>query len=221
MKIILYILSGILLVGCTNETNAIKPEFYSRYFAGLESTSPTSYDTAVLNYNLTQANGSGLHIENCSEVEKLKESDIAEDEYHLLIMLKINCKALQAYFKAKSARTSYLDELLTQQNISQLPADVYPNPEDHIQSDRQHKNLMQDHPELKFTTLEDGAVEASTSTDDLIYQIIATGDFNHDGILDAIIRVDWHTIGAFGQGSMMALVTRTASNSQITTLNQY
>lgn len=47
-----------------------------------------------------------------------------------------------------------------------------------------------------------------TSTDKLIYQVVARGDFNGDGIEDVLIRIDWHVIDAFGKGSKLVLITK-------------
>ena len=53
-----------------------------------------------------------------------------------------------------------------------------------------------------------GAIEVETETDSLLYQVVATGDFNGDKIEDALIRIDWRVIGAFGKGSKMVMVTK-------------
>lgn len=54
----------------------------------------------------------------------------------------------------------------------------------------------------------DGAINVTTELDTLLYQIIATGDFNADKIEDALIRIDWHVIDAFGKGSNQVLITK-------------
>jgi len=216
---IVFILSMTLAFSaCSRTTGNIKPEFNTAYFTGLETDVVTRYDEAKLDYDLTSPTGDNIHFSHCPEVDKLDENAVAQSEYHLFIMLKLNCLALKRYLQATAAKSSYLDELLVNKDISQLPATIYPYVNEYDKSKRLGKTLAQYYPELKFKLLDDGAIDATTSTDTLLYQVLATGDFNNDGVLDALIRVDWHVLNAFGKGSILFMVTRTSENSPIVEL---
>ena len=203
---------------CYRTSENIKPEFNTAYFTGLETAVVTRYDEAVLDYDLTSTTGEKIHFSHCTEVDQLDANAVAPYEYHLYIMLKLNCLALKRYLQASPAKSSYLDELLVHKDISQLPATIYPYVNEYDKSTRLGKTLAQYHPELKLNSLDDGSIDATTSTDTLLYQVLATGDFNNDGALDALIRVDWHVLNAFGKGSRMFMVTRTSEHSPVVEL---
>lgn len=196
---------------CSNTSSNIPPNFYGDYFAGLEAEKITSYDTALLDYDLTSPDGKNLHFSNCLQVDELKDSDVLESEYHLYKMLKQNCKALRIYFKASSSAASYLDELLINKDISNLPATAYPYVNDYDRSARLDKKLTDYQKKLESKVSSDGSIDVLTEVDSLIYQIIATGDFNGDEIEDALIRIDWHVIDAFGKGSRLIMITKKSS----------
>lgn len=117
------------------------------------------------------------------------------------------------YTRADKANKTFLAELLADKNISDLPATAYPYVNNEDKNSRVAKKLKSYQKKLQTKISTDGSIEVETETDNLIYNIIATGDFNGDKIQDALIRIDWHTINAFGKGSKLVLITRKTSAS--------
>jgi len=208
-----------LFSACSNTADNIKPEIYVNYFTGLESSKVENYNDVKLDYDLTSADDKNLHFTNCTQVDDLNETDIAIHEFHLYTMLASNCKALKLYSKAKASSTTYLNELLIDKNISLLPATAYPFVNDQDKSARLNKTLQSHQKKLEHNILSDGSIAATTETDTLIYQILSTGDYNNDSIQDAIIRIDWHALNAFGKGSKLIMVTRLSKDSTFTEID--
>ncbi len=221
MNIIRFIPLLIFLSACSNISNNIQPKFYWDHFAGLETKIIKSYDATLLDYDLTSPDGKNLHISNCLQVDELKDTDVLESEYHLYTMLKQNCKALKAYTEAGWSATSYLSELLIDKDISNLPATAYPYINDYDRSTRLNKKLIDYQKKLEIKVSGDSAIDALTEIDRLLYQVIATGDFNGDKIEDALIRIDWHVIDAFGKGSKLTLITKKSSGEDFQEITLY
>ncbi|RDH85975.1 MAG: hypothetical protein DIZ80_00435 [endosymbiont of Galathealinum brachiosum] len=201
---------------CSNASDNITPEFNSVYFTGLESTKVENYKEAILDYDLTSPDEKNLHFTNCTQVDALKETDVAMHEFHLYTMLKANCKALKLYTKAKASTTTYLSELLVKKNIGNLPATAYPFVNTYDKSTRANKTLSSHQKKLEYKTMDDGSIDVTTETDTLLYQILSTGDFNNDSIQDAIIRIDWHVLNAFGKGSKLVMISRLSKDDEFT-----
>lgn len=198
----------ILIASCSNVSNDIQPKFYGSYFTGLESQKISGYESAALDYDLTSPDGKNIHFSNCIQVDELKTTDVLESEYHLYQMLKLNCKALKAYAEVGASNSTYLDEILIKKDISRLPATAYPYVNDYDKSTRLNKTLSEYQKKIEIKLAPDGAIDVLTEEDSLLYQVIATGDFNGDKIEDALVRIDWHVIDAFGKGSKLTLITK-------------
>jgi len=210
-----------ILAACSNSNAVnINPQFFPDYFAGLETRLITDYDSAKLDYDLTSRNNKNLHIKDCLQAGEITDSDVLESEYHLLTMLRLNCKALKLFTQAGKSRVSYLEELLIKKGIGNLPAVAYPYVSDYDKDTRKGKTLKEYQKKLGIKQAGDGVFDVVTETDNLLYQIIATGDFNKDKIEDALIRIDWHVIGAFGKGSKLVLITRKSVKSDFEELTE-
>ena len=220
MKLLKLLFPAIILVACSNSNaNDIKPQFFPDYFTGLETQNITDYNKAKLDYDLTSSNNKNVHITDCIQVEKIKDSNILTSEYHLLTMLRINCKALKLYTQAGDSNNTYLQDLVINKDINNLPATTYPYVSDYDKTTRLGKTLKEYHKKLIVKQAIDGAINVETETDSLLYQVIATGDFNKDKISDALVRIDWHVIGAFGKGSKLVMITKKSVNSDFEEIN--
>ena len=198
-----------LLLSCTDSSaEDFKPQFYPDYFTGLETKNITSYKKAVLDYDLTSSDGKTAHFRSCMDVEAMKDDSIVASEYYLLTMLRLNCQALKAFTHAMDSKKSYLKNIMKGKHIGDLPATAYPYVNDYDRKKRENKKLKNYQKKLNIKHIDDGSIEVETSTDKLIYQVVARGDFNGDGIEDALIRIDWHVIDAFGKGSKLVLLTK-------------
>lgn len=215
MKKLSVILSIFISVSCSKlSADEIKPKLFTNYFTGLESNVVVDYPSIKLNYDLTLRSEKNIHFSNCKQVEETASYDIAVSEFHLLQMLKVNCIALKTYSQAKSSDVSYLQEILDKKDISNLPATAYPYVNEHDKNQRSGK-ILSDY-QQKFNTSLDisGAIKVETKTDQMFYQVVATGDFNADKIQDALIRIDWQVIDAFGKGFKLIMVTKKSTDKQ-------
>lgn len=209
MRRIKLVFPVIILVACSNSVaKDIKPKFYSDFFTGLETQKVTGYESAKLDYDLTSKDNKNVHFSSCTQVDKVKDGDIVMSEYHLLTMLRLNCQALKKYTLASPSKKSFLQEILIKKDASKLPATSYPYVSEHDRKTRLGEKLKDYQKKFTMKPGRNGAIDVETETDNLLYQVIATGDFNGDKIEDALIRIDWRVIGAFGKGSKMVMVTK-------------
>lgn len=209
MKKLSFILSMFICIGCSELfANEIKPQLFTNYFTGLESEVVTSYSSVKLNFDLTLRSGKNLHFANCNQVEEITAGDIVMGEFHLLKMLQANCIALKKFARAENSNATYLQEILDKKNISNLPATAYPYVNEYDESQRLGKSLGEFYNKFNTSLDINGAIQVETETERLIYQIIATGDFNGDKIQDALIRIDWQALAAFGKGFKLIMVTK-------------
>lgn len=214
MKIIKLSLFTFILVACSNLwADNFKPVFYPEYFTGLETVNVGKYENAKLDYDLTSTNNKNIHFSSCPQVDAVKDDDILTSEYHLLTMLRLNCNAMKKYTIAGNANKSFLSELVVNKSINDLPATAYPFVNNYDKKTRAGKTLKRYQKKLVTKVSSDGAILVETETDNLIYNIIAIGDFNGDKIQDALIRIDWHVINAFGKGSKLVLITKKTKES--------
>ena len=222
MKWLTVPLITMILAACSpQEVNKIKPKLFHDYFTGLESQTVTDYNSIELDYDLSSRKGENVHFSNCKQVEATSDNDIAVSEYHLLTMIRINCIALKKYSHAGNAHTSHLQEILKNKDIRNLPATAYPYVNEYDKKSRLGKMLKEYHKKLDVSLADDGAITVVTETDRLRYEVLATGDFNADKIEDALIRINWRVIDAFGKGFKLIMVTRKVADQgyEITELN--
>jgi len=66
----------------------------------------------------------------------------------------------------------------------------------------------------------DKSIRVTTEMENLNNYVIATGDFNNDKIQDVLIRIDWHTIGAFWKGSMLVAAARHSEREKLELINR-
>lgn len=214
MNIIKLSLFTFILVACSNlSADNFKPVFYPEYFTGLETENVVKYENAKLDYDLTNSNNKNIHFSSCPQVDAVKDDDVLTSEYHLLTMLRLNCNAMKKYTIAGSANKSFLAELIADKNINNLPATAYPYVNNYDKKTRAGKTLKSYQKKLIAKVSSDGTILVETETDNLIYNIISIGDFNGDKIQDALIRIDWHVISAFGKGSKLVLITKKTAES--------
>ncbi|RZF84052.1 hypothetical protein EXT46_04535 [Pseudoalteromonas sp. CO325X] len=218
MKYIIITISSFLLGGCASVVaEQIKPDIYVDNVTGLATSIITNYDSVVLDYDLTLRNGSNIHFSDCLKVDATHDTDIVESEYHLLRMIRANCKALALYTNAESAYKSHLQEILTEHTVAHLPATAYPYVNEYDKNLRKGKTLKQFHADFKEKKAFEGVIDVETNTKRLSYSVLATGDFDDDRVEDALILISWHSKEAFGKGFKLIKVSRPTSEARFST----
>jgi hypothetical protein len=207
---------SLLVFACvSSQAEPIEKSFDAQYFVGLDTPETLDYDNSRLDYELDSIAGKAIQFQNCGQVETTKDSEIVESQYALYKMLRANCLALKKYSQGKNAQKSYLPDKLQESTVSSFPATAVPKMNDEDLKRRAGNALSQYEKNLKLSTNPDGAIVAMTSTDEMQYYLLATGDFNNDQIQDFLVRVDWRTLNAFGSGSDLFIVTKTSKTAPL------
>lgn len=220
MKIILLffiVTSCLFFTSCmsTNQHSTVverSPFFNQKEFTGLKSLGK-DISSVRLDYALDFANGKELHFNSCIEVNTVDE--VEASQYHLLRLMKANCMAVGYYFDAlKIGKVpSFLPENLNNSFIRSLPAKAIPNLGG--QSLDRNGTLAQAEKGMKVLSANNKSMELSLADNLMVkYLIIARGDFNHDGIEDMLLRLDWHVSSAFGKGYNLLMVTKTSKKAK-------
>ncbi len=169
-----------------------------------------------LDYALDSPEGKELHLESCVAVNNTLETDVETSQYHLLQLMKVNCMAAGYYFEALKIGkvSSFLPATLNAGFIKSLPAQAAPNLGGQSLENR-NGTLVEIEKNLKVLSIDEGVVELSLA-DNLVvkYLIMARGDFNHDGIEDMLLRLDWYISSAFGKGFDLLMVTQASKNAK-------
>lgn len=170
--------------------------------------------TTHLDYDLDTPAGTELHLGSCVAVNKTVESNVVSSQYHLLQLMKVNCLAADYYFKAVNVGRvpSFLPATINENFIKNLPAQAIPDLGGQSFKHR-HGTLAAVEKNLQVLSIDDEHVELSLAGDLVVtYLVMARGDFNHDGIEDMLLRLDWHVRTAFGKGFDLLMVTQTSGN---------
>jgi hypothetical protein len=217
MKNTIYlIIFSLLAYACAdNQPKHLQKTFNSEYFAGLDTSKNLYYTRATLDYELDKKSGRTVQFTSCQQVDDFNAETVVSSQYALFKMLSINCLALKKFNEAKGAKISYLPENLDATTISSFPATAVPKMNEEDLTRRRGKILSGYESKLEFEKNPDGSIIATTSSDEMQYYLLATGDFNNDGIEDYALRVDFRTLNAFGSGSDFFIITRKSNDSPI------
>ncbi len=195
-----------LLLGCV----AVRAEpprhaFDETAFAGLADA--TQLGRERLDYMLDGANGAELRLTRCAQVAETDEAAVREDQYPLLRLLRVNCEALARFAMSRPARRSYLPEALTPALVSDLPSQALPAMGGQVVPPVGGR-LGALPGGASIEALLGGRVRVLTRSDDIVYTLMAQGDFDGDGLQDMLLRMDWHARDAFGHGVDLLQITR-------------
>lgn len=181
-------------------------------FVGLEVLGK-SYGDIKLDYELDGVNGELIAFSSCLDVEKTKESDVVTSQFHLLMLMKLNCQAAKFYHHAPNNSKSYLTKTPSENWVKNLPALAVPDLGG--ESLANLNGVMIEHePQLKINSISDKSVQVLLSGDlDVTYVILASGDFDSDGDEDLLIRLDWRITSAFGKGFELLMLSQKVAGS--------
>jgi hypothetical protein len=222
MKIIALILSVtscVFFASCaTNKSSGVTentPYLNQEELTGLVSLGE-NLSSLHLNYALDSPAGEELHLYSCIAVNNTLETNVETSQYHLLQLMKANCIAAGYYFEAlKIGKVpSFLPDTLNASFIKSLPAQAIPNLGGQSLENR-NGTLVESEKNLQVLSLDERVVELSLADNMVVkYLIMSRGDFNHDGIEDLLLRLDWYISSAFGKGFDLLMVTQTSENAK-------
>lgn len=216
MKPLLFFAVILALSACSPNQNGIPKTINQKEFSGVTSIGDT-FKEVSLNYDLDSKDGKLIHFSSCTDIDKTPEKDIKEDQYQLFSMLKRNCLALKLYFEATNSAKSYLPASPSLEFIRTLPANAIPDQGGN--SKNLDVPLGESQPELTEISATANSIEVQFNDLNINYVVLAKGDFNHNGIEDMLLRMDWRVTSAFGSGFELFVVE--AKDGDIQVINRY
>jgi len=207
----------LILTACSDPVRKEMPirKFHTREFVGLVSAEPTSYGDAVLDYELDTSQGGMVRFTRCAEVESTDEQDIESSQYPLFRLLFTNCQALRRYAESHPARRSFFPARMSEELLAAFPATAVPRISDEEMKRREEKTLSEYEAVLRIAVQTDGSVQVTNKADEMTYHTMARADFDGDGTEDILMRVDWHSREAFGQGTDLFLLSKPSDSAPI------
>jgi hypothetical protein len=199
---------------CVTTSPISHPKFYNfDEFIGFVSMDSEN-DRVKLDYELDGANGHPVLFNDCDDVMQTPETAIATHQYHLWRLMQINCKSITMLTSADSSNRSYWPPKFDKTFIAELPATAIPDLGGSSPDER--KGILKDiEPSLEINSINSHSAKAIVSGDlDITYVLMARGDFNHDGIEDILLRLDWNIINAFGKGFSLLLLSKTGFSAE-------
>lgn len=173
-----------------------------------------SYQDVQFEYELDGTDGNLVKFSSCRDVDETPDDSIKEDQYALLTMLRVNCKAIKLYFNAQDSSESHFPKKLTSEFVRRLPASATPE----LGGNRDtpvDETLSDTYPKIETTEINAGNVQARFDDLDINYIALARGDFDGDGVEGMLLRLDWQVISAFGNGFDLLLIGADAQNTAV------
>lgn len=208
------LLLSVLVSTCFTRSPKAFPKFFNTdEFVGFVSMS-SDCDTVALKYELDGVDGNPVLFKNCDDVKQTLETDIVTHQFHLWRLMQINCKAITMFQNASSSTQSYWASDFNHTFIADLPATAIPDLGGNSLDGR--KGLLKDvEPILKTRNINAYSVLAILcDTMEINYVLMARGDFNHDGIEDILLRLDWYITSAFGKGFSLLMLSKSSFSAE-------
>lgn len=202
---LLTVVMSSLLLGCATVRAAPPPyAFNGAAFVGLVEAAG---EHGRLDYVLDGVNGAELRFASCAEVAAT-EVAVREDQSTLFRLLRTNCQALARYASGRPARDSHLPDALTPVLVGALPSEALPAVGGQPAPPKAGERLKSAPHVADIEVLPGGRVRVLTRDDEIVYTLMAQGDFDGDGVQDMLLRLDWRARDAFGQGVELLQITR-------------
>ncbi|MBJ7552096.1 hypothetical protein [Marinomonas ostreistagni] len=196
------------LVGCASEKQAdIEKHLNSKELTGLSNMN-SDLNSMQFDYSLDSPAGKSLPFSSCYQINNASDTEIETSQQHLLKLMKVNCLASDFYFQAQNSYKSFLPSAFDIHFIKALPPQAQPDlggqPLGHS-----FTTLGDAEPTMIERSSQEHSIEVELSGDLVVrYVELARGDFNHDGVEDALIRLDWYVSTAFGKGFDLIMISR-------------
>ncbi|MCP3144950.1 hypothetical protein [Pyxidicoccus xibeiensis] len=170
-------------------------------------------------------------VNRCTETEGVKLDDLdvtTTVEIYPAQAQLIRCRVLKLVAEARPAKVSHLRDLLTTKALGKvLPADFAPafasgDVEEHARAGREGKTWSDIDPKVRFEPHPDRATALQVEGDmeSGVLELCARGDFNGDGIEDAILDRNMRPEGGSLVDMTTFLVTRTRPGGVLTLLER-
>lgn len=194
------------LLGCAAVRTAPPAQaFNAAAFAGLVDASG---EDGRLDYVLEGANGAALRFASCTEVDATAAAAVREDQHTVFRQLRTNCQALARHASGRPARDSHLPEALMPTLVGNLPSTALPDVGGQAMVSKAGERLKAVSGVADIEALPGGRVRVLTRGDDIVYTLMAQGDFDGDGVQDMLLRLDWRARDAFGRRVELLQITR-------------
>jgi len=170
-----------------------------------------------------------IHISTCQNYFSFKGEEIyttPEINNSALMYIAVLCEATQVIANGKPSKKSFLDTIIFNKHLpEQLPpqmAQIISTMESkRILANKKITSWAQVDPILKTEKLSPNRVKYFIDGGSEELQLLAKGDFNHDGIEDMLIQINDAVEGGTYSATRLFLLTRLTSNGQIKLLQQW
>ncbi len=154
---------------------------------------------------------STMTIKDCMELSTMSEKDIAEREYVRWQYFKVDCEAVERFYRGSETAINVWPSEIDFSFIQALPATAIPDLGGEGMDGRQG-TLGEFESNLTLIDSAEHNVKVSINETVIDYVVVARGDFNRDGVHDVFLRMDWYIEESFGDGVDWVVLTRESSD---------
>ncbi len=212
----LYITICLFIAACVNAENSFKPQITQAAFPGFNFAKSDAYEAVKLtDYEFKSTTGPSVTFNSCPQVTAYNENNIAQFDFFRFRLLRVSCVAIQKSLLAAGYREQFLPGSLNTQLIERMPATAIPLLS---KTQRQHvanKTMAEAFNSANMTIDNDGVIRVETADDEFYYTLLATGDFNNDGIGDMLVRVEWYARHAHGKHVDLLVLTQKSKKGPV------
>jgi hypothetical protein len=182
--------------------------FNENEFVGLEQLG-NGNNGIKLDYELDSSGGGTLQFRTCSDVKNAQENEVVQQQFNLLKLMKMNCKAANLYKKAPATSATYWPDKFDAKFVNDFPANTVPDLGGESMHNR-NGTMGEIEPAMKIVDIGAHNFQVLLGGDlDINYVVIARCDFDRDGFEDLLLRLDWSITSAFGKGFDLVILSKT------------
>lgn len=156
---------------------------------------------------------STVTAKDCMELATIAESDIAEREYVRWQYFKVDCEAVERFYRGSETAINVWPHEIDFSFIKTLPATAIPDLGGDSMDGRRG-TLGEFEPNLML--IDSAAHNVKVSIDEMAidYVVVARSDFNRDGYHDLFVRMDWYIEESFGEGVDWVVLSRKSAGEE-------
>ncbi len=152
---------------------------------------------------LQDADGSALHLTSCMDVAVVKDRVVVQTHFSRWQRLQANCEAANRFFRAPQSALDYWPESLSFELLKTFPATLVPG----ANTDAPITELGQ-RTDIQPVAGKTHGLKVLLGQLEVIYVVLAKGDFNQDGYQDWFVRLDWKVANSAVEGVDWIVLTR-------------
>jgi hypothetical protein len=198
------------VVACSaGNSQHVPPTINASEFAGFDINNSRDIGSVKLSgYEFKSVDGKTIRFSTCPDAERVPESGIAEYELFRYRLLLNSCRALEKYLLAKASTEAFFSPQFDANLVGEFPATSAPLLSKAQEEARIGKTVSTYFANGQISLEQGGSVRVATEDDEIIFTLLARGDFNDDGIEDLLIRSEWYARKANGKHVDLLVLTK-------------